>query len=285
MTDIVEVDDLWYAYPNSEAEPSPWVLQGISLRLTAGQLTCLMGPSGAGKSTLALALNGSVPQSTGGRIRGRVLVEGLDTKRVPVPQIATRVGIVFQDPETQFLQASVEAEVAFGMENLGVAPDRIRQRVREALEWVGLAGMQARAPQQLSGGEKQRVAIAAVLAMAPTVLVLDEPTASLDPQGKAQVFAAIRKLRSEHTVLVITQDSEWAADYADRVLVLSEGKLAAAGDAAEVLSEVELLARYGLRGPQVSELAHCLNQRAGAPVYRFTQLEEARRELADTPAR
>lgn len=285
MTDIVEVEDLWYAYPDLETEQSPWVLQGLSLRLAVGELVCLLGASGAGKSTLALALNGIVPQSTGGRIRGEVRIEGLDTKRTPVPELATRVGMVFQDPETQFLQTSVEAEVAFGLENLGLSPERIQQRMQEALRRVGLSGFEARAPQELSGGEKQRVAIAAVLAMAPRVLVLDEPTASLDPNGKRQVFEAIHQLRAEHTVLVITQDCEWAADYADRVLVLSEGRLAVEGDPASVLTDVEQLAQLGLRGPQVSELAHCLNRLAGEPAYRFVRLQEAMQQLAGARAR
>lgn len=286
MTVMVEVEDLWYAYPDGGTGQSPWVLRGVTLQLARGELVCLLGPSGAGKSTLALALNGIVPQSTGGRIRGRVRVEGLDTKRTPVPALATRVGIVFQDPETQFLQTSVEDELAFGMENLGLLPERIRQRMSWALERVGLAGFEARLPRELSGGEKQRVALAAVLAMAPPVLVLDEPTASLDPQGKAQVFEAIQQLRAEHTVLVITQDCEWAADYADRVLLLNrDGELAADGDSATVLSDVALLARHGLRAPQVSELAHCLNQRAGETIYRFARLEQALQQLAGAPAR
>lgn len=276
---IAEVADLWYAYPDAADEPSPWVLQGVNLRLARGELVCLLGPSGAGKSTLALAMLGIVPQATGGRIRGRVLLDGLDTKRTPVAELATRAGLVFQDPETQFLQPSVEAEVAFGLENLGVSPQEIRDRVGHALRRVGLQGFERRSPHELSGGEKQRVAIASVAAMEPDLLVMDEPTAGLDPAGKAQVREAVQELRGERAALVVTQDSEWAAETADRVLVLENGRVEMEGTPEAVFSEVPELARRGLRAPQVSELAHCLNQRGGGGTYRFVRLEQAARHL------
>lgn len=285
MKPIVEVNDLWYAYPDPLSSVLPWTLQGVNLQLTAGELVCLLGPSGAGKSTLAQALVGIVPQSTGGRVRGQVLVDGLDARQTPVPLLASRVGLVFQDPETQFLQTTVQAEVAFGLENLGLPREQIRIRLQQALAQVDLLSFEARSPQQLSGGEKQRVAIAAVLAMWPSVLVLDEPTASLDPLGKRQVFQAVRKLRREQTVLVITQDAEWAADHADRVLVLDGGRIVMQGTPQEVLGDVAGLARHGLRGPQVSELADCLNRRLGTNTYGFVRLEQATRELAGEPAR
>lgn len=285
MRHIVEVKDLWYAYPDLDSQTPAWVLRGVDLELAPDELVCLMGPSGAGKSTLALALNGIVPQSTGGRIRGQVTVDGLDTKQTPVAELATHVGIVFQDPETQFLQPTLEAEVAFGLENLGLPPEQIRQRILEALEQVELTGNEARSPYELSGGEKQRAAIAAVLAMQPRVLVLDEPTASLDPLGKVQVFDSIRKLRQGRTVLVVTQDSEWAAEYADRVLVLDGGRLALYGETEAILSDSDRLAQHGLRGPQVSELAHCLNRQLGEPAYRFVRLEAAVQRLAQVRTR
>lgn len=285
MKPIVEVNDLWYAYPDPVSGASPWTLQGVDLHLLSGELVCLLGPSGAGKSTLAQALVGIVPQSTGGRVRGQVLVDGLEARRTPVPLMATRVGLVFQDPETQFLQTSVQAEVAFGLENLGLPREQIRERVQAALAQVDLLGFELRSPQQLSGGEKQRVAIAAVLAMRSKLLVLDEPTASLDPLGKRQVFEAVRQLRKEHTVLVVTQDAEWAADHADRVVVLDGGRIVMEGAPEAVLGDVAALARHGLRGPQVSELADCLNRRLGVSDYGFVRLEQAARELAGEPAR
>ena len=275
MTPVAEARDLWYAYPPLPGERPEWVLRGVSLQLGAGEFVCLMGATGAGKSTLALALNGSVPQSTGGQIRGEVRIEGLDTKRHPVAELAKQIGIVFQDPETQFLQMTVETEVAFGPENLGLPPGEIRARVDWALESVGLGGFHSRSPGHLSGGEKQRVAIASILAMRPRVLVLDEPTASLDPAGKMDIFEIVRTLRQEHTVLMVTQESEAVAEFADRVLVLDHGQIVMEGEPAEVFEEVERLAALGLRAPEIREFAHCLNRRLGTPVYHFNRLEEA----------
>ena len=284
MTSLVEVRDLWYAYPALAGIAPEWVLRGVNLQLGLGEVVGLMGASGAGKTTLGLALNGSVPRSTGGQIRGEVVIEGLDTKRHPVAELATRVGIVFQDPETQFLQTSVEAEVAFGPENLGLPVGEIEQRVIWALGVTGLNGFRHRAPAHLSGGEQQRVAIAAILAMRPRILVLDEPTASLDPHGKSEVLEVIRTLRSEHTILLITQDSEALAGFADRVLVLDQGQIVMEGNPIQVFEQVERLGELGLRPPEVSEFAHCLNRQLGASVFRFTDVEQAIEALRQAEA-
>jgi energy-coupling factor transporter ATP-binding protein EcfA2 len=275
MTPLVEVRDLWYAYPALAGVAPEWVLRGVNLQLGLGEVVGLMGASGAGKSTLALALNGSVPQSTGGQVRGEVVIEGLDSKRHPVAELATRVGIVFQDPETQFLQTTVEAEVAFGPENLGLPVAEIEQRVTWALRAVGLTELRRRAPAHLSGGEQQRVAIAAILAMRPRILVLDEPTASLDPRGKTEVLEVIRTLRSEHSILLITQDSEAVAEFADRVLVLDHGQIVMEGSPLQVFEQVERLGGLGLRLPEIREFAHCLNRELGASVFHFADVEQA----------
>lgn len=290
---IVEVRDLWYSYPQESAPadfdwrsarkkdgpPAEWVLRGIDFQIAPGEFMCLMGPSGAGKSTMALALNGSVPQSTGGRIRGQVLIDGRDTKRVPVAELARLVGVGFQDPETQFLGATVESDLAFGLENLGTPPIEIAQRVDLALERIGMTGHRNRSPAELSGGEKQKVGIAALLAMAPPILVLDEPTASLDPQGATEVFDIIKGLKGDHTVIMVTQEGERAAECADRILVIDGGQVAIAGQPAEVFGQVDALSALGVRPPQVSELAHCLNRRGNGSRYRFTRLEDAVRAL------
>ncbi|MFQ5942897.1 MAG: energy-coupling factor ABC transporter ATP-binding protein [Anaerolineales bacterium] len=290
---IVEVRDLWYSYPqesapadfdwrsarNKERPHAEWVLRGIDFQIEPGEFMCLMGASGAGKSTLALALNGSVPQSTGGRIRGQVLVDGLDTKRVPVAELARLVGVGFQDPETQFLGATVERELAFGLENLGVPPNEISRRVDWALELIGMTGCRNRSPAELSGGEKQRVGIAALLAMASPILVLDEPTASLDPEGATEVFDIIKHLKGNHTVIMVTQDGERAAECADRILVIDGGQVAIAGPPEGVFRQVDALRALGVRPPQVSELAHCLNLRGNGSRFRFTRLEEAARAI------
>ena len=275
MTSLVEVRDLWYAYPALAGVAPEWVLRGVNLHLGLGEVVGLMGATGAGKSTLALALNGSVPQSTGGQVRGEVLIEGLDSKRHPVAELATRVGIVFQDPASQFLQTTVEAEVAFGPENLGLPVAEIGQRVSWALRVTGLNEFRQRAPAHLSGGEQQRVAIAAILAMRPRILVLDEPTASLDPRGMLEVLEVIRTLRSEHTILLITQDSEALAGFADRVLVLDHGQIVMEGNPVQVFEQVEQLGELGLRPPEIWEFARCLNEELGASVFHFTDVEQA----------
>jgi len=284
MTSLVEVRDLWYAYPALAGAAPEWVLRGVNLQLRIGEVVGLMGATGAGKSTLALALNGSVPQSTGGQVRGEVVIEGLDSKRHPVAELATRVGIVFQDPETQFLQTTVEAEVAFGPENLGLPVAEIEQRVTWALRAVGLSEFRNLTPAHLSGGEQQRVAIASILVMRPRILVLDEPTASLDPRGTVEVLELIRMLRSEHTILLITQDSDALLGLADRVLVLDHGQIVMEGNPSQVFEQVERLGELGLRPPEILEFAHCLNRELGASVFRFTDVEQAVEALRQAEA-
>jgi energy-coupling factor transporter ATP-binding protein EcfA2 len=272
---LVEARDLWYAYPPLAGAGPEWVLRGVSLQLGEGEIVGLMGPTGAGKSTLALALNGSVPQATGGQIRGEVRIEGLDSKRHPLAELAKRVGVVFQDPEAQFIQATVEAEVAFGPENLGLPVPEIEQRLTWALGLMGLSDFRDRSPAHLSGGEKQRVALAAVLAMRPRVLVLDEPTGSLDPRGREEVLDALRALCSEGTILLISQDSEILEDLADRILVLAGGQIVMEGDPDEVFGQIERLAGLGLRPPELRELARCLNRGLGTEAFDFAGVEQA----------
>ena len=241
-----------------------------------------MGPTGGGKSTLCLALNGIVPQSTGGVIKGDVLVEGLNTKRHPVAQLAQSVGLVFQEPETQLFNMSVEAEVAFGLENLGLPPQEILERIEWALALVGLRDLRQRSPFQLSGGQKQRVAIASILAMTPKILVLDEPTASLDPAGKVEVFSVVRQLRQQRgmTIIMVEHESERIAEFSDRVVVLNDrGQIELTGTPAQVFAQVERMQAIGLATPQVSQLAHCLNQTRQTG-FVFTQLDEAYHALA-----
>jgi energy-coupling factor transporter ATP-binding protein EcfA2 len=240
-----------------------------------------MGPTGAGKSTLCLALNGIVPHSTGGVIKGEVLVEGLNTKRHPVARLAQSVGLVFQEPETQLFNMSVEAEVAFGLENLGLPPQEIAERIEWALALVGLRDLRRRSPFQLSGGQKQRVAIASILAMTPKILVLDEPTANLDPLGKTEVFSVVRQLRQQRgmTIIMVEHESERMAEFSDRVVVLNNGRIELMGTPQQVFAQVEQMQMIGLATPQVSQLAHCLNQTYQTG-FAFTQLDEAYHTLA-----
>lgn len=281
MTADIIVHNLHYSYPplTPDGDPAP-VLNGVNLEVQQGEFVALLGRVGAGKTTLCMTLNGLVPHATGGIFRGEVTVLGLNTKEHPVADMARSVGMVFQDPESQLVQMRVEDEVAFGPENLGVPTAEIEKRVNWALKAVGLADYRDRSPLLLSGGEKQRVAIASMLAMYPRVLVLDEPTASLDPEGKAAVFNVLSDLCSEHqiTVFMATQELERIARFADRVIVLHEGQVALNGPPAEVFQHVAELQAWGLGVPQLVELGHVLSQHTGQS-YRFTSMSDAYRQL------
>jgi len=282
MSDII-IEGLHYSYPPLVSDGEPVLaLRGVDLRVEQGEFLTLMGRIGAGKTTLCLALNGLVPHATGGVIGGEVIVLGRNTKTQTVADLAAQVGLVFQNPEEQLFHMRVEDEVAFGPENLGLPREEIARRVTWALRAVGLEELRQRSPLTLSGGEKQRLAIAAVLAMRPRIFVLDEPTASLDPQGAAEVFAALRELRRAMplTIVMATQDSEWVAEQADRLAVLDQGRIALLGPPDELLSQVERLHALGVGVPQVAEAAAQLNARQGT-AYRFTRLDDAAGILAD----
>lgn len=281
MSDIV-IEGLHYSYPPLTPDGEPIVaLRGIDLRVESGEFLALMGRIGAGKTTLCLSLNGLVPHATGGVIGGEVIVLGRNTKMQRVAELSAQVGLVFQNPEEQLFHLRVEDEVAFGPENLGLPREEIARRVTWALRTVGLEEFRQRSPLSLSGGEKQRLAIAAVLAMRPRILVLDEPTASLDPQGAAEVFATLRELRRTMplTIVMATQDSEWVAEQADRLAVLDQGRIALLGPPDELLSQVERLHDLGVGAPQVAEAAAQLDARLGT-AFRFTRLDEAAGVLA-----
>lgn len=275
------IRNLFYAYPplrdGDEAVP---VLNGVNLEIARGEFVALLGRVGAGKTTLCMALNGLTPHATGGIFRGDVTILGQNIKRCTVPDLARSVGLVFQDPESQIVQMRVEDEVAFGCENLGIAAAEIEERIAWALAAVGLAEYRTRATLLLSGGEKQRVAIAAMLAMRPQVLVLDEPTASLDPAGKSAVFKVLAELRDRHemTIVMATQELERIARFADRVVVLHGGQVGLDGPPEQVFGQVARLQEWGIGAPPMAELGHLLTQRTGQP-YRFTGLADAYKEL------
>ena len=274
---VVSVSKLYYSYPPLvDGQPPVSVLRGVDFEIARGEFVSIMGPTGVGKTTLCLALNGIVPQSTGGVFRGDVQVCGTNTKHTPVATLAANVGIVFQDPESQFFNMTVEDEVAFGAESLGVSPAQIGERVDWALETVGMADYRRRSPFQLSGGQKQRVAIASVLAMHPRVLVLDEPTSGLDPVGKADVFRVVRELKLRHdvTIVMVEQNAEQIAEFSDRVIVLNEGVVALDGVPRDVFTRTDLMTEIGLAVPQVSELAALHNQ-AFVTGFSFLDVGEA----------
>ncbi len=282
MSKIVEFREFGYAYPPLTPDgEETWVLRAVNLEVEAGEFVSIMGPTGVGKTTLCLALNGIVPQSTGGAVRGDVVVDGMNTKRQPIPRLAQRVGIVFQEPETQLFNMTVEADVAYGLETLGMPRQEIEERITWALSVVGMEGQRKRSPFHLSGGQMQRVAIASMLAMTPKVLVLDEPTANLDPVGKAEVFSVVRELRRERgmTILMVEHEIEHIAEFSDRVVVLYDGQVEMDGPPQRTLTEVERLRELGLRAPQVSELADCLDRRYGTG-FEFVRVDDAYRELS-----
>lgn len=226
-------------------------LDDVSLRVCAGEAVLVAGPSGCGKSTLARVIAGLVPRVTRARVDGHVRVAAVDPATTPPARLAARVGVVLQDPSTQLFGLTVEEEVAFGPRNAGLGEDEVAGRVAWALEATGLARLSERPPFELSGGERQRLAIAAALALRPPLLVLDEPLASLDHGGIAQVTATLRELRRRHgvTLVVIEHRLAEVARLATRVVLLERGRLAADGDAAAVLADRARLEALGLALP------------------------------------
>jgi energy-coupling factor transport system ATP-binding protein len=220
---LIALEDVGYRYPEAE-EPA---LSGITTTVEPGEVILLRGASGSGKSTLLRCLNGLVPHSTGGHFRGRVLICGLDTRTQPPRELGTHVGFVFQHPDAQFVLESVEAELAFGLENLGLAQPLMRKRVEEVIDQVGINPLRRRHIDTLSGGERQRVAIAAALAMHPQVLVLDEPTSQLDPQAAEDVLQVVLRLVAElgMTTVIAEHRVERIAPFVDRIWTLDGGVL------------------------------------------------------------
>jgi energy-coupling factor transporter ATP-binding protein EcfA2 len=262
----IVLDQVSYRYPGSRRH----ALRRLSLSIQKGEFVAVLGENGAGKSTLCQMLNGVIPTTRGGRMRGRVTAAGLDPQVEGVARLASRVGIVLDDPETQLFTTSVLDEVAFGPENLGVEPTEILRRARWALEVVRLADYEDHLPSALSGGQKQRLAIAAALSMMPEILVLDEATSQLDPVGTVEVLSIVRELNHTlgMTIVMATDKGEQVAEFCDRVLVLHQGELVADGMPREVFANKDLLARVMIRSPQVSQLATYLAAE-GCPLPNF----------------
>ena len=257
MSEIIKVEHLGFTYPGVEDTPGAVVFEDMNLTIEAGSLVAVLGSNGCGKSTLAKHFN-SILLPSG----GKVWVNGMDTSdENKLIAIRRNVGMVFQNPDNQIVANVVEEDVAFGPENLGMASPEIRHRVDNALAQVGMSKYALHAPHLLSGGQKQRVAIAGVIAMAPKCIVLDEPTAMLDPRGRREVMQTITKLNREKgiTVVLITHHMDEAAQ-CDRVVVMHKGKVAADGAPEQVFSDVELMHRLGLAAPETVELCYELNK-------------------------
>jgi len=231
---LIKLHDLTFTYNGTEQA----ALQNVNLTIEDGEFTLITGPSGGGKSTLCRCFNGLVPHFYGGTISGRAEVQGMDILKHTPKELAVKVGMVFQDPENQLVTTDVEREIAFGMENLGFPVNLIARRIEEALDTIGIASLRFRQYHELSGGEKQKVAIASVLALHPEVLVLDEPTSELDPQSSEEVLRLLERLNDELgiTVILIEHRLDRVVHLVDRVLVMNEGSIKAIGQPREVLN-------------------------------------------------
>ena len=249
MSAIISFNNVHFTYPGDDDE----TLRGIDLEIEEGTFVAVLGHNGSGKSTLAKHMNAIlVPDE------GKVTVAGLDTAdENGIIDLRRNIGMVFQNPDNQIVANVVEDDVAFAPENLGVAPEEIRQRVDDALRQVGMYELRKHAPHLLSGGQKQRVAIAGVIAMQPKIIVLDEPTAMLDPQGRAEVVSTVSKLCREKgmTVILITHHMDECVD-ADRLIVMSNGRIVADGSPEKVFSMVELMEKEGLTVPETTRVLY-----------------------------
>ena len=274
MSAIIQFENVHFRYPEEEKES----LTGISLEIEEGSFVAVLGHNGSGKSTLAKHMNAILVPT-----EGKVCVAGLDTAdEAQLLNVRRTVGMVFQNPDTQIVANVVEDDVAFAPENLGVPAEQIRQRVDAALKQVGMYEYRMHAPHLLSGGQKQRVAIAGVIAMEPRVIVLDEPTAMLDPQGRQEVVSTVDRLCREKgmTVVLITHHMEECIG-ADRLIVMSEGHIAADGTPTEVFSRVELMEQEGLDVPETMRLAYELNKEGFRIPMDSLRVEDCAARLAE----
>ena len=253
MNNIIEVKNVTFVYDVNEQKDT--ILENFSLNILRGSFTVILGHNGSGKSTLAKLLNGLYKPTS-----GEVFVDGISTADEETEiEIKRRVGLVFQNPDNQLVASIVEDDVAFGPENLGHSPEIIRQEVDDALKAVDMYEFRKSTPHRLSGGQKQRIAIAGIIAMKPDCVVLDEPTAMLDPKGRAEIISTIKKLNQEHgiTIVLITHFMEEAVD-ADRVIVMDNGNIVADSSPNVIFSDIKLLKEVGLDVPQTTELLYRL---------------------------
>jgi energy-coupling factor transporter ATP-binding protein EcfA2 len=278
---IVKITDLSFRYKKASRP----VFHGLSLAVRPGERVAVLGPSEAGKSTLALCLQGLIPRMIKGEFRGQVEVDGCRTTAYRPRQLAGRVGILLQDFEAQIVSTRVDQEVAFGPENLGLPREELRQRVTEGLDLMGLAGMEDRDPATLSGGQKQLLALAAVLALAPKVLVLDEPTTDLDPLRVEELLASLDRLsRARDLTLIFLGEDLRLARLCSRIVLLARSEILADGPPEVILREVEALRALGLKPPDLPALFHDLGQTA-LPLTLEEAVDQARELGWDRPPR
>ena len=274
MDSIISVRNVTYEYKEEETVYA--AVKDLSLEIERGSFTVILGHNGSGKSTLAKMLNGlNKPTS------GDVLVDGINTKDEATEiEVKRKVGMVFQNPDNQIIASIVEEDVAFGPENLGLEPSEIRRRVDNALKAVDMYDFRESTPHRLSGGQKQRIAIAGIMAMEPECLVLDEPTAMLDPKGRAEIISTLHSLNSEKgiTVVLITHYME-EAENADRVIVMNDGKIIADDVPKVIFSDVKTLKSVGLDVPQTAELLYSLKENGFSVDTHALSVKEAAAEI------
>jgi energy-coupling factor transport system ATP-binding protein len=262
LTTLVDARDVWVKYRDA----NDYALKGVSVSVSEGEVVAVVGPTGAGKTTLCKVLSGIIPNfGAYDDFKGNVTVDGKSTVGKRVGEISRSCAMVFQDYESQLFRTTVELEVAFGPENLCLSRDEILKRVRRSLELVGLVGFEKRYSFALSGGQKQRLAIASMLALQPKVLILDEATSDLDPRGKREVYAVVRRLLDEgaiRSLVMVDHHLDKVAEFADRVVLMDSGRVVMEGGTEDVLSEVDLLRSLGLNPPEPAELFHDLGLRS-----------------------
>lgn len=279
MNNHIEMKNVTFSY--DEGDKKYDIIKNFNLSVERGSFTVILGHNGSGKSTVAKLMNGLYKPANED---GCVLVDGIDTKDENSEiEIRRKVGLIFQNPDNQLVASIVEDDVAFGPENLGFSPEKTRARVEEALKSVGMYEQRKKTPHHLSGGQKQRVAIAGIIAMRPECLILDEPTAMLDPKGRAEVMEVITRFNREYgmTVVLITHFME-EAEPADRVLLLSDGTIIKDGTPKEIFSDIDLLKSTGLDVPQTTELLYKLRQNGISVGTDAISVEETAGKIADT---
>ena len=269
---ILEAKEIVYRYPDGTK-----ALNGVNFKVEKGEMVALLGPNGAGKSTLFLHFNGILKPSA-----GQVLVKGAPIKynSKGLLEVRKTVGIVFQNSDDQLFAPTVKQDVAFGPLNLGLSEKEVEKRVKESLKAVGMEGFENKPPHHLSGGQKKRVAIAGILAMEPEVIVLDEPTAGLDPLGASQIMKLLYDLNKKGiTIIISTHDVDLVPIYANRVYIMSKGQIIKEGAPKEVFSNSEIIRKANLRLPRVAHLIEILNDRDRIPIEMGFTIGEVRHNL------
>ncbi|HME19140.1 MAG TPA: ATP-binding cassette domain-containing protein [Nitrososphaerales archaeon] len=271
MVEVVRAENYGFRY----SESKKWAVRNFDLTVGSGEIVVLAGPSGCGKSTLLRSVNGLIPHMYVGQTEGSVMVDGRPVADTPMSDLAQKVGLLFQNPENQIFMFSVERDVAFGLENLGVPREEMRKRVDEAMRLMGITELAARAPHELSDGQKQRVALAGVVAMNPRLIILDEPTSLLDPRTALELVELLERLRKENgtTLVVVEHRLDLLVTVADRIVVMSDGTKVLDGTPRDVLFG-DQAEGYGISVPAIARAQRLLAREGRAPADRLLSAKE-----------